>query len=333
MSARTARSVRIHQFGGPEVLQFDNVTVASPGPGEVRLAIHAIGLNRTEVTLRSGRSPAKPSLPTSIGFEAAGLIDEVGEGVSGWRHGDRVALIPAYSAAQYALYGEFALAPARSLVAIPESQTFEQAAATWAAFGTAWCGLISVGNLKAGQTVLITAASSGVGLAAIQTANRVGARPIALTRTSQKSGELRTHGAAAVIATEEMDVVESVKGLTDGQGADLVFDAVGGPGFVKLLQATATDGLLILYGATHPEPTVLSAFQIFARNLTIRGFALPVISRDDQQFAAMKHFIREGIVSRAFTPTIARTFPFNQIQEAHRFLESGSQVGKIVVTI
>jgi NADPH:quinone reductase-like Zn-dependent oxidoreductase len=333
MSEKTARSVRIHQFGGPEVLSIEDVTVASPGPGEVRLAIRAVGLNRTEVTLRSGRSPVKPPLPASVGFEAAGVIDELGEGVSGWRQGERVALVPAYSAAQYALYGEVALAPARSLVAIPEKQTFEQAAATWAAFGAAWCGLVSVGNLKAGQTVLITAASSGVGLAAIQIANSIGARPIALTRTSQKSGDLRTHGAAAVIATEKMDLVESVKELTDGKGADLVFDAVGGPGFVKLLQATAADGLLILYGALHSEPTVLSAFQIFARNLTIRGFALPTIARNDQPFAAMKHFIQDGIVRGAFTPTIARVFPFDRIQDAHRFLESGSQVGKIVVTV
>jgi NADPH:quinone reductase-like Zn-dependent oxidoreductase len=297
------------------------------------LAIHAIGLNRTEITLRSGRSPAQPPLPASIGFEAAGVIDEIGEGVSGWGRGDRVALIPAYGAAQYALYGEVAIAPARSLVAIPEDQTFEQAAATWVAFGTAWCGLTSVGNLKAGQTVLITAASSSVGLAAIQIANRIGARPIALTRTSQKFGELRTHGVAAVIATEEMDVVESVKELTGGKGANLLFDAVGGPGFVKLLQAAAINGLLILYGALETEPTVISPFQIFDRNLIIRGVALPAIARNDQQLAAMKQFIREGIVSGAFRPTIARTFPFDQIQEAHRFLESGSQVGKIVVTI
>jgi NADPH:quinone reductase-like Zn-dependent oxidoreductase len=261
------------------------------------------------------------------------VVDELGEGVCGWRHGDRVALIPTYSAAQYALYGEVAVAPARSPVAIPANQTFARAAATWAAFGTAWCGLISVGNLKAGQTVLITAASSSVWLAAIQIAKSIGARPIALTRTSQKSGELCAHGAGAVIATEEADVVASVKELTDGLGAHLIFDAVGGPGFVKLLQATATDGLLILYGALETEPTVVSAFQIFGRNLTIRGFALPTITWNDQQLVAMKHFIHEGILSRAFRPTIARTFPFEQIQEAHRFLESGSQVGKIVVTI
>ena len=108
MDERTARSVRIHEFGGPKVLRIEDVMVAAPGPGEVRLDIHAIGLNRTEITLRSGRSPAKPSLPTSIGFEAAGVIDEVGQGVEVWRPGDRVALIPAYNAAQHALYGTVA---------------------------------------------------------------------------------------------------------------------------------------------------------------------------------------------------------------------------------
>lgn len=218
MTERKARSVRIYECGGPEVLRIEDVVVPSPGLGEVRLNVHAIGLNRTEITLRSGRSPAKPSLPTVIGLEVAGVIDEVGRGVEGWHPGDRVALIPAYGAAQYAFYGTVALAPARSLVAIPESMTFEQAAATWVAFGTAWAGLVSVGNLKSGQTVLISAASSSVGLAAIQTANRVGARPVALTRTSRKSNELRAHGAVAVLATVDVDVVQEVKELTGGKG-------------------------------------------------------------------------------------------------------------------
>ena len=134
----------------------------------------------------------------------------------------------AYSAAQYALYGEVAIAPARSLVAIPDQVSFVGAAATWAAYGTAWGGLVAVGSLKAGQTVVIPAASSSVGLAAIQVAQRLGARPVALTRTSAKADDLRRLGASAVIATTEQDVVSEVKDLTDGSGADLVFDPVGG---------------------------------------------------------------------------------------------------------
>jgi NADPH:quinone reductase-like Zn-dependent oxidoreductase len=333
MAERKTRGVRIHQFGGPDVLHIEDTLVGEPGLGEVRLDIRAIGLNRTEVTLRSGRSPIKPSLPTSIGWEAAGVIDEVGPDVENWRSGDRVALVPAYGAAQYALYSEVAIAPARSLVAIPDDQTFEQAAATWAAFGTAWAGLISVGNLKNGDTVLISAASSSVGLAAIQTAIRVGARPIALTRTSQKSDELLAHGAAEVLAAEEVDVVQEVKELTGGKGAELVLDAVGGPGFSKLSEATATGGMLILYGALSAEPTVIPPFQVFARDLTIRGFAFPNIARNDEHLAAVQQFVGEGISGRSLVPTIARTFKFDEIIDTHRFLESSNHTGKTVVSI
>src|ERR1700738_3173347 len=153
-----SRSVRIHQFGDADVLRIEEVAVGEPGPGEVRLRIHAIGLNRTEVTLRSGRSPAKPTLPSNIGFEAAGVIEALGPDVAGVAVGERGALVPAYGAAQYALYGEVSLAPARSLVAIPDQVSFSEAAATWVAYGTAWGGLVAIGALAAGQTVLISAA-------------------------------------------------------------------------------------------------------------------------------------------------------------------------------
>src|ERR1700694_6332219 len=120
------RSVRIHAFGDADVLRIEDIVVGEPGAGEVRLRIHAIGLNRTELTLRSGRLPVKPALPSPIGFEAAGVIDALGPNVSGFSVGDRVALVPAYHASQYGLYGEASLAPARSLVAIPDSLGFVQ---------------------------------------------------------------------------------------------------------------------------------------------------------------------------------------------------------------
>lgn len=326
-------SVRIHAFGDANVLRIEDVVVGGPAPDEVRLRIHAIGVNRTEITLRSGRSPAAPQLPTGIGFEAAGIIDAIGEDVRGWAAGDRVALVPAYSAAQYALYGELAVAPARSLVAIPDTVGFVEAAATWAAFGTAWSGLLAVGALRAGQTVLIPAASSSVGLAAIEIANSIGAQPIALTRTSAKTAALRELGAIAAIATSEQDVVAEVKALTGGKGADLVFDPVGGPSFETLTKATAAGGLLILYGALDPRPTVVPPFEIFARDLTVRGLALAAVTRNDIHLAALKQFVNDGLSSGRLRPTIAKTFPFEQIADAHRFMEASEQVGKIVVTL
>ncbi len=330
------RSVRIHEFGGPEVLRIEDVEVEEPGEGEVRIRIRAIGINRTEITLRSGRSPAKPPLPAKIGFEAAGEIEAIGAGVKGFAIGDRVALVPAYAASRYGLYGESSLAPARSLIRIPAGVSFEQAAATWAAFGTAWAGLVAVGRLAAGQTVLVPAASSSVGLAASQIANRLGARPIALTRTSVKADELRglpKGRAAAIVATEEQDVVSEVKRLTDGKGADLVFDPVGGPTFAKLVEATASGGLLILYGALSRDQTAVPPFHIFARNLTIRGVSLPAYASDDAQLSALKRFVTEGLADGSLSPVIARTFPIDEIVEAHRFMEAGNQVGKIVVTV
>jgi NADPH:quinone reductase-like Zn-dependent oxidoreductase len=236
------RSVRIYEFGDADVLRIEDIVIGEPAAGEVRLRVHAIGLNRTEVTLRSGRSPVKAALPSSIGFEAAGVIEALGADVTGFAVGDRVALVPAYGAAQYALYGEVSLAPARSLVAIPDHVSFSEAAATWVAYGTAWGGLVAIGALAAGQTVLISAASSSVGVAAIQIANRLRARPIALTRTSDKADALLAH-AAAVIATAEQDVVAEVKRLTDGKGGNLVFDPVSGPAFAQLARATAMAAL------------------------------------------------------------------------------------------
>jgi NADPH:quinone reductase-like Zn-dependent oxidoreductase len=331
MADRTARGVRIHQFGGPEVLSIERVAVPPPAKDEVRLNIEAIGLNRTEITLRSGRSPNRPPLPAQIGFEAAAAIESIGDNVTGYRRGDRVALIPSYGASQYGLYGEVALAPARSLVRIPDGTSSPEAAATWVAFGTAWCGLVAVGNLQAGQTVLISAASSSVGLAAIQTANRIEARPIALTRAGSKAEALIRHGAAHVIVTSEQDVQQEVNRFTDGRGVDLVFDAVGGPAFSNLVSATRNGGLLVLYGALEREATHIPPFDIFGRDLTIRGFALPVMVRDDVRLAELRSWVQSGLQDGTLKPTVANIFTLEQIVDAHRFMESGTQIGKVVV--
>ncbi len=327
------RSIRIHEFGDASVLRIENVEIGEPGNGEVRLRIQAIGLNRTEITLRSGRSPAKPPLPTGLGFEAAGVIEALGPDVTGFAVGDRVALVPAYGAAEYALYGEAAIAPARALVAIPDHVSATEAAATWAAYGTAWGGLVEVGALRLGQSVLINAASSSVGLAAIQTARRLGAHPLALTRSAAKAESLRHLGASAVIVTTAQDVVAEIRAVTGGRGAELVFDPVGGPDFATLTQATAAGGTLVLYGALDPRPTIVPPFEILARDLTIRGLALTALTRNDGQLAALKQFVGSGLAEGALRPTVARIFAFDRIAEAHRFMEAGEQVGKIVVTV
>jgi NADPH:quinone reductase-like Zn-dependent oxidoreductase len=238
--------VQFHKIGGPEVLQIEDVTVPAPKAGEVRIQVKALGLNRAESMYRSGAYLFDPVFPAQLGYEAAGIIESVGPGVTDLAPGDAVSVIPAFSLLNYGLYGELVLAPARAVVKNPPELSWNEAAAVWMAYVTTWGALIDLAHLGQGDVVLLPAASSSVGLAAIQIALSVGAVPVALTRTSAKAGELLKAGAAHVIATEEQDLVAEVQRLTQGKGARVVFDPVAGPTFQKLVQATAPGGILIL---------------------------------------------------------------------------------------
>ena len=328
-----SRIVRFHHTGGPEVLQIDNVEVPAPKQGEVRIAVKALGLNRAESMFRAGRYVEEPHLPARLGYEAAGTVEALGEGVEGFVVGDAVSTIPAFSMNDYAMYGELALAPARAVVKHPASLSWEEAAAVWMQYSTAYGALIDLAHLQTGDTVLIPAASSSVGLAAIQIANLAGATPVALTRSNSKRQALLDAGAAHVIATEEEDLVAEVKKLTGGKGARVVFDPVGGPTLTKLAAATAEHGIIFEYGALSTEPTPLPLFDVLGRSLTVRGYMLMEVTNDPQRLEKAKQFVVDGLASGKLKPIIAKTFPLEQIVEAHRFLESNQQIGKIVVTV
>lgn len=328
-----SRTVRFHKTGGPEVLTIEDVHVPAPAAGEVRIRVKAIGLNRAESMFRAGAYVQEPVFPAQLGYEAAGEIEAIGPGVEGFAIGDAVSVIPAFGFAEYGMYGELVLAPARAVVKHPANLGFAEAAAVWMPFTTVWGALVDIAKLGKGDTVLLPAASSSVGLAAIQTALSVGAVPVALTRTSAKSAELIAAGAAHVIATEEEDLVARVMAITDGQGARVVFDPVGGPTFARLAEATALGGIMFVYGALSPDPTPLPVLQILGRHITIRGYELFEVSTDDEKIERVKAFTVAGLASGAFKPQIARTFPLEEIVEAHRYLESNAQVGKVVVTV
>ncbi len=328
-----SRIVRFHHTGGPEVLQIDNVEVPAPGPGEVRIAVKALGLNRAESMFRAGQYIEEPHLPGRLGYEAAGTVEAIGPGVTGFQVGDAVSTIPAFSMNDYAMYGELALAPAHAVAKHPASLSWEEAAAVWMQYTTAYGALIDLAHLQAGDTVLIPAASSSVGLAAIQIANLVGTTAVALTRSNSKRQALLDAGAAHVIATEEEDLVAEVKKLTDGKGARVVFDPVGGPTLTKLAAATAAHGIIFEYGALSTEPTPLPLLDVLGRSLTVRGYILNEITTDPERLAKAKQFIVDGLASGKLKPIIAKTFPLEQIVEAHRYLESNQQIGKIVVTV
>lgn len=326
------RTIRFHETGGPEVLKIEEVPVPEPGAGEVRIRVRAIGLNRAESMFRSGNYVVQPVFPAGLGYEASGTIEALGEGVSGFEVGEPVSVIPAFAFNDYGLYGESALAPARALVKNPAGVGWVEAAATWMPFMTAWGALVDLAAARSGDVVVVPAASSSVGLAAIQVALKVGAIPVALTRTSAKAARLKELGAAHVIATTEKDLVDEVLRLTGGKGARIVFDPVGGPTFGQLAKATASGGILILYGVLSPEAAPLPVVDILGRHLTVRGYELFEVTMDDVKLARGKRFVLDGLADGTLRPIIAATYAFDRIVEAHRHLESNAQIGKIVVT-
>jgi len=328
-----ARVVRFHQTGGPEVLQVEDVAVPPPAEGEVQISIKALGLNRAESMFRRGQYLENPKLPARLGYEAAGPVAAVGPGVQGFKIGDAVSTIPSFSLNDYGLYGDLANAPVHAVTHHPKSLSWEEAAAVWMQYLTAYGALIDIGKLTKDDTILLPAASSSVGLAAIQIANKVGAVPVAMTRGQSKRKALLDAGAAHVIASEEQDLVEEVLRITEGKGARVVFDPVGGPTVNKLLQATAQLGIVFLYGALSTEPTPLPLFDLLAKWATIRGYVMLEITSDPRRLERAKKFINEGLADGSFKPLIAKKFPLDQIVEAHRYLESNQQVGKVVVTV
>ena len=328
-----ARVVRFHRLGGPEVLSIDEVEVPAPGRGEVRIRVKALGLNRAEAMLRSGQYIETATFPSGLGFEAAGIVETIGAGVEGLTPGDAVSVVPALSQVRWPAYGELATFPAAHVVKHPPSLGWEAAAAVWMQYVTAYGALIDIAKLQPGAFVVITAASSSVGLAAIQVARMVGAIPVAVTRTSQKKQALLGAGAAHVIASAEEDLLARLTDIAGRENVRVVFDPIGGPAFEPLTAAMARGGILLEYGALSPEPTPFPLFAVLAKSLTLRGYLVHEITADPARLQAAKAFVLGGLESGALRPIIARTFPFDQIVEAHRYLESNAQFGKIVVTV
>ena len=328
-----ARVVRFHRLGGPEVLSIEEVEVPAPGRGEVRIRAKALGLNRAEAMLRTGNYIETATFPAGLGFEAAGIVEHVGEGVTDFEPGDTVSVVPPLSQLRWPAYGEVATFPAAHVVKHPPALGFEAAAAVWMQYVTAYGALIDIARMQRGDFVVVTAASSSVGLAAIQIARMVGATPIAVTRTSEKKQALLEAGAAHVIASAEEDLKARLTEIAGKDGVRVVFDPIGGPSFEPLTAAMARGGILLEYGALSPEPTPFPLFAVLGKSLTLRGYLVHEITGDPARLQAAKSFVLGGLESGALRPIIAKIFRFEEIVDAPRYLESNRQFGKIVVTI
>lgn len=328
-----ARFVRFHTHGGPEVLRIEEVDLPPLGPGEVRMRVKALGLNRAEALLRAGRYIETPTFPSGLGLEAAGIVEAVGPGVTDFAAGDIVSNVPPVSMTRWPAYGEFATFPVELVVKHPPLLSLEQAAASWMQYLTAYGALIDIARLGPGEFVVITAASSSVGLAAIQLARRVGAIPIAVTRNGDKRQRLAEIGAAHVVVMAEENLAVRLTEIAGPDAIRVVFDAVGGPAVTALTETMSPAGILIEYGGLSPEPTPFPLFTALRKTLTVRGYLVHEIITDPKRLAAAKAFILDGLVLGDLRPVIAKTFAFDQIVEAHRYLDSTEQFGKIIVAL
>jgi NADPH:quinone reductase-like Zn-dependent oxidoreductase len=322
------RVVVFDEFGGPDVMHVVEEPAVEPAAGEVRVRIEAFAVNPLDQMMRSGASPAPVPLPHArLGVEGTGVIDALGPGVTGLEIGDPVILTAIPDASVRGSYAQYIVVPASRVIARPAGLAITEAAAIWVAYSTAYGALVEKAGMRPGDHVLITAASGGVGRAAMQIANQIGAVPIAVTRHTAKKDALLAAGAAAVIATDRMDVGEAVRSHTGGAGADIILDLIMGPGQQDLLSAARPEGTLVAAGFLDPRPTPFptSTLRIFR----YRSFEHTL---DDVAVKRMAAFLNAGVRLGALRPAIDQVFTLDDVVDAHRHLEKGLHAGKIVVT-
>jgi NADPH:quinone reductase-like Zn-dependent oxidoreductase len=325
------KAVRFHELGGPDVLTIEDIPERAPGEGEVALEVAAVGLNRAESLFFHGDYIDQPSLPAGLGYEAVGRVTAVGPGVDPSWIGKRVSTIPGFSMNRWPALAARAVVPVTDIVEPPPGLSDIDAAASWMQYTTAYGALVELGGIRAGDFVLITAASSSVGLAAIQIAKAHGAIAIAATRTSSKRQQLRQLGADHVIATAEEDLPTRVREITEGKLARIVLDPVGGAYVDVLAQATAFEGRIILYGTLSGAPTPYPMSGVL-KGVSL-SFYLMMQTKIPGRFERAKKYIYDGLADGSLKAVVDRVFRFEDVVSAYEYLESNQQVGKIVMTL
>ncbi|MEM9069283.1 MAG: zinc-dependent alcohol dehydrogenase family protein [Myxococcota bacterium] len=311
---------------GPEALEIRDEAIPEPGAGQVRLKMKALGLNRAEALFLRGQYLEAPDLPSRIGIEGAGVVDAVGDGVDESLVGTRAGVVCAVNTRGFGVAGEYAVVNADML--LPDIASFddESLAAFWVAYLTAYEGLIGLGQLQKRQSVILTAASSSVGLAGLQIAASCGAQAIATTRTKAKAARLKEAGADDVIITSE----------SEGFGEDrfdVAFDAVAGPSLEALAMAMKSRGRMVVYGLLDGlAGTPFPAFPAFAKNLSLTAFhaGYHILADPARREPAVAWLLEHA---PSLKPTIDRVFPFDELPAAYEYLEASGQFGKIVVKL
>lgn len=300
----TARVYRFDSYGGPDKFQLVEEKVPAPGPGQVRVQVEALSLNQSDLFFLANQYIEQPKLPSRLGYEICGIVDAVGVGCS-FKPGDRVSSVPGFSVAEHGNFGEFAIIPQRGVMETPSNLEKIDAASFAFAYFTNYYALYELAFLKPFSTVLVTAATSTTGLAAIAMIKTAGAAVIATTRTSSKRDLLMKAGASHVIATEEEDLVERVKELTGGIGCDIAYDCIAGALSEKIVGSLRPNGHWIVYGLMDPTPSPFPWMQTITKPIKIdvyRVFDFPGnpnlgLLWNDAALARGKDYVAKGVGS------------------------------------
>lgn len=340
------RAVVIPKHGPPDVLRVEERPDPPVGPGEVRIAVKAAGINFADLLARSGVYPDAPKPPCVVGYEVSGEIESVGEGVEGFSAGD-----PVIAGTRFGGYAELVSVPTDQVIALPERFSFEQGAAVVVNYTTAYAGLVIMGGLAKGERVLIHAAAGGVGIAATQIARRIGAE-IFGTASASKHGAIRAQGVDHAIDYRSRDFAAEVRRITNDEGIDLAFDALGPKSFRKDYRLLRAGGRLVMYGYSESESAggrnlrALGGALVRAPFATMpfwKGLAAMNENRGVFGLNMLKWWEREGLdrvleplaadlQAGAYDPVVAESFPFDRAADAHRFIAERRNIGKVVLT-
>jgi len=327
----------------PESLKLVEAALPEPKKGEIRVKLTSIGLNRGDLLFTQNRYFIKPNEGSRIGFEGAGIVDAIGiDTKTELKLGDRVGLCPmSFDVSTQGCLADYGIYPHEALIPSPGTLDDSEAGAIWMAYFTAWGGLVDAGQLTRNETAVITAASSSVGIAAIQVANMLGAKSIACTTSQDKAQALHDLGAQHVIVQERNNkpieqaiqhYVDQIQNVTHKQGSDLVFDAVAGPMTHALIKASKREGRIVIHGLLDRRPMDIHAGVLMKRLLTLKGYTVDQTLNQAQQKQSAILAIQNGFSNKQLKPIIAKKFTLENFKQAFEYLKSNQHLGKIVIT-
>jgi NADPH2:quinone reductase len=331
MSDSTMRAVVLDGFGGPEVMRLSEVPRPRPGPGQVLIRVAATSVNRADLQQRSGNYAPPPGESEILGLEVAGVISQLGEGVTGWQVGDRVMTLVGGGG-----YAEYATAPSSTLMPVPEGIDLVRAAGISEVFITAWLNVFREAALKPGETLLVHGGASGVGTAAIQLAKALGPSPVIVTVGDEAKAEAcKKLGADHVILYKQENFSERVLALTDARGADVVLDHIGAAYLEPNLRCLAVYGRLVIIGLLGGARAELNIGRMMVKRQRIIGSVLR--ARPVAEKAAVTAAFREAALGRfergELQPVIHEVLPLADARLAHELVAANANTGKVILQV